>query len=67
MEPDGDFVIMESIREDDVTTMTFLQGTGKWKWIKGGGKLRRIVAGKPIMPGAIQYYTRQIGRFELPK
>jgi hypothetical protein len=67
MDPDGDFVIMESTREEDVTTMTFLQGTGKWKGIKGGGKLRRIAAGKPIMPGTSQYCTRHIGTFELPK
>jgi hypothetical protein len=37
MDPDGDFVIMESFAEDDVITMTFLQGTGKWKGIEGGG------------------------------
>ncbi len=65
--PDGDFVIMESIREDDVTTMKFLQGTGKWKGIEGGGKLRRIAVGKPIVPGTSQYCTRHIGTFELPK
>ena len=67
MDPDGDFVIMESIREEDVTTMTFLHGTGKWKGIKGGGKLRRITAGKPIVPGTSQYCTRHTGSFELPK
>jgi hypothetical protein len=67
MDPDGDFVIMESIREGDVTTMTFLQGTGKWKGIKGGGKLRRIASGTPIAPGTSQYCTRHTGSFELPK
>ena len=65
--PDGDYVIMESIREDDVTTMKFLQGTGKWKGIEGGGTLRRIAVGKPIVPGTSQYCTRHIGTFELPK
>jgi hypothetical protein len=65
--PDGDFVIMESIREGDVTTMKFLLGTGKWKGIEGGGKLRRIASGKPIAPGTSQYCTRHIGTFELPK
>jgi hypothetical protein len=58
LDPDGDFVIMECIREGDVTTMKFLQGTGKWKGIQGGGKLRRIATGKPIVPGTSQYCTR---------
>ena len=65
--PDGDYVIMESIREDDVTMMKFLQGTGKWRGIEGGGTLRRIAVGKPIVPGTSQYCTRHIGTFELPK
>jgi hypothetical protein len=67
MDPDGDFVVMESIREGVETHCRFLQGTGKWKGIKGEGKLRRIAAGKPISPGTNQYCTRHIGTFELPK
>ena len=67
MDPDGDFVIMESIREGAETHCKFLQGTGKWKGIKGEGKLRRIAVGKPITPGTSQYCTRHIGTFELPK
>jgi hypothetical protein len=67
MDPDGDFVVMESIREGAETHCRFLQGTGKWKGIKGEGKLRRIAAGKPISPGTNQYCTRHIGTFELPK
>jgi hypothetical protein len=67
LDPDGDFVIMESIREGDETRCKFLQGTGKWKGIKGEGKLRRIAVGKPITPGTSQYCTRHIGTFELPK
>lgn len=67
MDPDGDFVIMESIREGAETTCKFLQGTGKWKGIKGEGKVRRIATGKPIAPGTNQYCTRHFGTFELPK
>jgi hypothetical protein len=64
---DGDFVVMESIREGAETHCRFLQGTGKWKGIKGEGKLRRLAVGKPISPGTSQYCTRHIGTFELPK
>jgi hypothetical protein len=67
MDPDGDFVVMESVREGEVTTMTFLQGTGKWKGIKGGGKIRRITTGKPIVSGTLQGCSKHIGTFELPK
>ena len=67
MDSDGDFVVMESIREGAETHCKFLQGTGKWKGIKGEGKLRRIAAGKPISAGTNQYCTRHIGTFELPK
>jgi hypothetical protein len=67
MDPDGDFVVMESIREGEETHCKFLQGTGKWKGIKGEGKVRRIAIGKPISPGTSQYCTRHIGTFELPK
>ena len=67
MDPDGDFFVMESIREGDETHCKFLQGTGKWKGIKGEGKVRRIAVGKPIAPGTSQYCTRHVGAFELPK
>ena len=69
MDPDGDFVIVETATTPDETesNVRFLQGTGKWKGIKGEGKLRRIAAGKPITPGTSQYCTRHIGTFELPK
>jgi len=67
MDSDGDFVVMESIREGAETHCKFLQGTGKWKGIKGEGKLRRIAVGRPISPGTSQYCTRHIGTFELPK
>jgi len=67
LDSDGDYVIMESIREGSETTMTFLHGTGKWKGIRGGGKHRRIASGKPIAPGTSQICARHTGTFELPK
>jgi hypothetical protein len=67
MDPDVDFVVMESIREGAETHCKFLQGTGKWKGIKGEGKVRRIASGKSIAPGTSQYCTRHVGTFELPK
>ena len=67
LDPDGDFVVMESIRDGEETHCRFLQGTGKWKGIIGEGKLRRIAAGKPIAPGTNQYCTRHIGTFVLAK
>ena len=69
MDPDGDILVTENLRTLDGpdATWNFLQGTGKWKGIKGGGKLRRIAAGKPIAPGTSQYCTRHTGSFELPK
>ena len=67
LDPDGDSVVMESIRDGDEIHCKFLQGTGKWKGIKGEGKVRRITTGKPITPGTSQFCTRHIGTFELPK
>jgi hypothetical protein len=45
----------------------FLQGTGKWKGIKGSGKGKVITRGKPITPGTAQVCSRWTGTFELPK
>jgi hypothetical protein len=70
MDPDGDILITENFHTLDTgqeADWNFLQGTGKWKGIKGGGKLRRLAVGKPISPGTSQYCTRHIGTFELPK
>jgi len=69
MDPDGDFIIMEGAMAPGETegSFKFLQGTGKWKGIKGGGKVRAITRGKPIMPGTSQGCGRYTGTFELPK
>jgi hypothetical protein len=69
MDPDGDFVIVESTLTPGETesNVKFLQGTGKWKGIKGSGKGKVITRGKPITPGTVQQCTRWTGTFELPK
>ena len=69
MDPDGDFVILEITIAPGETEgdCKFLQGTGKWKGIKGGGKVRAITRGKPITPGTFQGCNRWTGTFGLPK
>jgi hypothetical protein len=69
MDPDGDFVILETTMAPGETegNFKFLQGTGKWKGIKGSGKVRAITRGKPITPGTSQACYRWTGTFELPK
>ena len=71
MDPDGDFVILETITSGALGEMEgnfkFLQGTGKWKGIKGSGKARAITHGRPITPGTLQGCGRFTGTFEVPK
>jgi len=71
MDPDGDFVITETITSgaagETEGNFKFLEGTGKWKGIKGSGKVRAITRGKPITPGTGQGCGRYTGTFELPK
>ena len=69
MDPDGDFVILETTMAPGETegNFMFLQGTGKWKGIKGSGKVRAIKCGKPITPGTGQQCNQWTGTFELPK
>jgi hypothetical protein len=69
MDPDGDFVILETTMApgEKEGNFKFLQGTGKWKGIKGSGKVGIIKRGKPITPGTGQGCFRWTGTFELPK
>jgi len=67
MDPDGDIVVQEHTRVGPEVTWKFLQGTGKWKGIKGGGTGKAITRGKPITPGTTQSCSRVMGTFELPK
>ena len=68
MDPDGDCFFVQVSQVDGQTNVTkLLHGTGKWKGITGGGELKTITRGKPIMPGTYQSCSRHIGTFELPK
>jgi hypothetical protein len=72
---DGDFFITETSAEGislsaQEGTFKFLQGTGKWKGISGGGKGKFIfmTRGKQqITPTTFQGYLKMTGTFELPK
>jgi hypothetical protein len=71
MDNDGDLFIVETSREGTEAgpegTWTFLEGTGKWKGIKGGGKAWFSARGKTQTPGTLQGRVRMTGTFELPK
>jgi hypothetical protein len=71
MDSDGDFFIVETIRDGSETgpegKWAFLEGTGKWKGIKGGGKGWFTARGKVITPGTFHGRVRMTGIYELPK
>ena len=69
MNPDGDYVVTENLRDlgDTEGTWKFLQGTGKWKGIKGGGRLQSVARGRPILKDTMQGCIRMTGMFELPQ
>ena len=71
MDSDGDFFIVEAIRDGSETgpesKWAFLEGTGKWKGIKGGGKGWFTARGKEITPGTFHGRVRMTGTYELPK
>jgi hypothetical protein len=69
MNPDGDYVVTENLRDLGNTDATwkFLQGTGKWKGIQGGGKLQPAARGRPILKDTVQGCIRMTGKYELGK
>jgi len=67
MDPDGDVIVAEAVVLGPEKTMKFLQGTGKWKGIKGEAKGKTTATGKFIAPGTIQTCSRYVGTFELLK
>ena len=67
IDPEGDIIMMEFSRVEPEGVSKILYGTGKWKGIKGSGKVRAITRGKPITPGTFQGCSRWTGTFELPK
>jgi hypothetical protein len=71
MDKDGDFFVVETIRDGTETgpegTWTVLQGTGKWKGIKGGGKAWFSGRGKAQTPSTAQGRVRMKGTYEVLK
>jgi len=67
MDPDGDMVVGGGQKTGAEGTWKFLQGTGKWKGITGGGKNWVITKSKPIKEGTFQGCNRATGTYELPK
>ena len=73
MDADGDFFITEAIRTGTEvgpgSTWKFLEGTGKFRGITGGGKASFTASNvkRPIRPGMLQGRLKMTGTFELPK
>ena len=69
MDPDGDYfiVIGEGEMGQKGLPWEFLQGTGKWEGIKGGGIVYNITKGKAIEEGTHQYCIKVEGKYELLK
>ena len=67
LDPDGDFFFMEGTAVEGEIIMKFLSGTGKWKGIKGEGRIKVITRGRRITPDTNQVCYRHTGTFELPK
>ncbi len=67
LDPDGDFFFMEGTAVEREIIMKFLSGTGKWKGIKGEGRIKVITRGRRITPDTNQVCYRHTGTFELPK
>lgn len=67
LDPDGDFFFMEGKAAAGEVIMKFLSGTGKWKGIKGEGRIKVITQGRRITPDTSQVCYRHTGTFELPK
>ncbi len=67
---DGDMIIAEIPYFGIPYDVKFLEGTGKWKGIRGALHSERIVHNKPgkgAMPGTEQGCRREKGSFELSK
>lgn len=71
VDDDGDMIVAETPYSISAYDMRFLDGTGKWKGIKGTLRFERFAVrskpGKGAMPGTYQGCDRQKGSFELSK
>jgi hypothetical protein len=66
-DPDDSYVIAEFTGPTTDLSFKFLQGTGKWKGVTGGGKAARVAVGRPIAPGTLQGCVRFTGTLDLKK
>lgn len=66
-DPDDSFVIAEFTGPTSDLSFKFLQGTGRWKGVTGGGKAARVAIGRPIAPGTLQGCARFTGTLDLKK
>jgi len=71
MDSDGDFFVVETVGDAleiwPEGKWVFLEGTGKWKGIKGGGKAWFTARGKAITSDTFHGRVRMTGTFEMPK
>ena len=69
MDPDGDYFIVHfsGPTGPKACPWTFLQGTGKWEGIKGGGTAQQFTKGKEIAEGTFQFCSKIEGTYELPQ
>ncbi len=70
VDDDGDMIIADIPYSGFTYDVKFIEGTGKWKGIKGALRSERTVRskdGKGAMPGTYQGCRREKGTFELSK
>jgi hypothetical protein len=66
LEPDGDFVVGESVASGPEGRWRFLEGTGKYKGIRGSGPTQPFITGNPIASGTSQGCRSAKGKYSLP-
>jgi hypothetical protein len=70
VDDDGDMIIADIPYSGFTYEVKFIEGTGKWKGLKGSLRSERTVRsrdGRGAMPGTYQGCRREKGTFELPK
>ena len=67
MAPDGDFFIVsyDGLMGKEPLPWEYIYGTGKWKGVTGGGTVKAITRGKPIVEGTFQYCIEVTGTYNL--
>jgi hypothetical protein len=68
MDKDGDVVVLEwGGKPPSGGSWTFLNGTGKWAGVQGGGAWQTMPSPKPIAPGTVQSCNIATGEYTLRK